>query len=56
MSYSSAGIGRTGCFIAISIGVKQMKEEHMVDVLRTVCSMREDRSVVIFLCILINGI
>ncbi|XP_074659855.1 tyrosine-protein phosphatase non-receptor type 7-like [Tubulanus polymorphus] len=41
--HCSAGIGRTGCFIAISIGVKQLKEEQMVDVLGIVCQMRIDR-------------
>lgn len=39
----SAGIGRTGCFIATSIGIQQLREEHMVDVLGIVCSMRLDR-------------
>jgi len=40
---SSAGIGRTGCFIATSIGIQQLQHEHMVDILGTVCSMRLDR-------------
>ena len=43
--YCSAGIGRTGCFISISVGMKQLREEHSVDVLGTVCSMRIDRYV-----------
>ena len=42
---SSAGIGRSGCFIATSIGLQQLREEHMVDVLGVVCAMRIDRSV-----------
>jgi receptor-type tyrosine-protein phosphatase R len=42
-SYFSAGIGRTGCFIAISIGVRQLQEEQMIDVLGIVCQMRLDR-------------
>ena len=42
----SAGIGRTGCFVAISIGIRQLREEHSVDVLGIVCGMRLDRSVV----------
>ncbi len=41
----SAGIGRSGCFIATSIGMLQLREEHMVDILGIVCSMRLDRSV-----------
>ena len=41
--FYSAGIGRTGCFIAASIGIQQLREEHMVDVLATVCAMRTDR-------------
>jgi len=39
----SAGIGRTGCFIGISVGIRQLREEHSVDALGTVCSMRIDR-------------
>ncbi|KAA0190407.1 hypothetical protein HAZT_HAZT005644 [Hyalella azteca] len=41
--HCSAGIGRTGCFIAISIGVQQLLEEGAVDILATVCQMRLDR-------------
>ncbi|XP_064634475.1 receptor-type tyrosine-protein phosphatase R-like isoform X2 [Lineus longissimus] len=41
--HCSAGIGRTGCFIAISIGVRQLQEEQMIDVLGIVCQMRLDR-------------
>eukprot|EP00918_Siedleckia_nematoides_P000141 GHVU01000288.1.p1 GENE.GHVU01000288.1~~GHVU01000288.1.p1 ORF type:complete len:284 (+),score=34.97 GHVU01000288.1:1057-1908(+) len=41
--HCSAGIGRTGCFIATSIGMQQLRDEHMVDVLGSVCSMRLDR-------------
>ena len=41
--HCSAGIGRTGCFIAVCIGGRQLDEEHMVDVLATVCQMRLDR-------------
>ena len=36
--HHSAGIGRTGCFIATSIGMKQLQEEHMVDILGIVLS------------------
>ncbi|XP_053439605.1 receptor-type tyrosine-protein phosphatase R isoform X2 [Nycticebus coucang] len=41
--HCSAGIGRTGCFIATSIGCQQLKEEGVVDVLRIVCQLRVDR-------------
>ncbi|OWF52370.1 tyrosine-protein phosphatase non-receptor type 5-like [Mizuhopecten yessoensis] len=41
--HCSAGIGRTGCFIGISIGIRQLREEHSVDTLGTVCTMRIDR-------------
>ncbi|KAK6190306.1 hypothetical protein SNE40_002207 [Patella caerulea] len=41
--HCSAGIGRTGCFIAVSVGMKQLREEHSVDILGIVCSMRLDR-------------
>uniref|UniRef100_T1JEW4 protein-tyrosine-phosphatase n=1 Tax=Strigamia maritima TaxID=126957 RepID=T1JEW4_STRMM len=41
--HCSAGIGRTGCFIAISIGMQQLMEENMLDVLGIVCAMRLDR-------------
>lgn len=41
--HCSAGIGRTGCFIAISTGMRQLREEQSVDVLGIVCSMRSDR-------------
>ncbi|XP_063400960.1 tyrosine-protein phosphatase non-receptor type 5-like isoform X3 [Mytilus trossulus] len=41
--HCSAGIGRTGCFIAITVGMRQLKEEHSVDILGIVCHMRIDR-------------
>ncbi|KAL3842620.1 hypothetical protein ACJMK2_020613 [Sinanodonta woodiana] len=41
--HCSAGIGRTGCFLAISIGMKQLREEQSVDVLGIICSLRVDR-------------
>ncbi|XP_037086628.1 tyrosine-protein phosphatase non-receptor type 5-like [Pollicipes pollicipes] len=41
--HCSAGIGRTGCFIAISIGTSQLMEEGGVDVLGIVCGMRQGR-------------
>lgn len=41
--HCSAGIGRTGCFIAICIGVSQLLGENNVDILGIVCRMRYDR-------------
>ncbi|XP_041052002.1 receptor-type tyrosine-protein phosphatase R-like isoform X4 [Carcharodon carcharias] len=41
--HCSAGIGRTGCFIATSIGCQQIKETGEVDILGIVCQMRTDR-------------
>lgn len=41
--HCSAGIGRSGCFIASSVCCKQLKETGKVDILQTVCSMRLDR-------------
>ncbi|XP_040265842.1 receptor-type tyrosine-protein phosphatase R [Bufo bufo] len=41
--HCSAGIGRTGCFIATSIGCCQLREEGVVDVLGIVCKLRMDR-------------
>ncbi|KAM7181553.1 receptor-type tyrosine-protein phosphatase R isoform 3-T3 [Macrochelys suwanniensis] len=41
--HCSAGIGRTGCFIATAIGCHQLKEEGVVDALSIVCQLRVDR-------------
>ncbi|CAB1335969.1 unnamed protein product [Coregonus sp. 'balchen'] len=41
--HCSAGIGRTGCFIASSIGCLQLKHASKVDVLGIVCKLRLDR-------------
>lgn len=41
--HCSAGIGRTGCFIAISLAICQLLEEDKVDILGIVCQMRYDR-------------
>uniref|UniRef100_A0A665VJE1 protein-tyrosine-phosphatase n=1 Tax=Echeneis naucrates TaxID=173247 RepID=A0A665VJE1_ECHNA len=41
--HCSAGIGRTGCFIASSIGCQQLRETNQVDILETVCQLRLDR-------------
>uniref|UniRef100_A0A1A7ZIC2 protein-tyrosine-phosphatase n=3 Tax=Nothobranchius TaxID=28779 RepID=A0A1A7ZIC2_NOTFU len=41
--HCSAGIGRTGCFVASSIGCQQLRETGQVDILETVCQLRLDR-------------
>jgi receptor-type tyrosine-protein phosphatase R len=41
--HCSAGIGRTGCFIGVALGMLQLRTESSVDVLATVCAMRQDR-------------
>ncbi|XP_026779032.3 receptor-type tyrosine-protein phosphatase R isoform X2 [Pangasianodon hypophthalmus] len=41
--HCSAGIGRTGCFIATTIGCHQLRLEGVVDVLSIVCQLRVDR-------------
>ncbi|XP_042566040.1 receptor-type tyrosine-protein phosphatase R isoform X1 [Clupea harengus] len=41
--HCSAGIGRTGCFIATTIGCRQLQMEGSVDVLGIVCQLRSDR-------------
>ncbi|XP_054637470.1 tyrosine-protein phosphatase non-receptor type 7-like isoform X2 [Dunckerocampus dactyliophorus] len=41
--HCSAGIGRTGCFIASSIGCRQLRQTGHVDVLEMVCQLRLDR-------------
>ncbi|XP_013913070.1 PREDICTED: receptor-type tyrosine-protein phosphatase R [Thamnophis sirtalis] len=41
--HCSAGIGRTGCFIATAIGCHQLREEGAVDALSIVCQLRLDR-------------
>ncbi|TGZ51956.1 tyrosine-protein phosphatase non-receptor type 7 isoform X1 [Temnothorax longispinosus] len=41
--HCSAGIGRTGCFIAIGIGMIQLLRDGNVDVLGILCQMRYDR-------------
>ncbi|XP_055584222.1 tyrosine-protein phosphatase non-receptor type 7 isoform X8 [Falco biarmicus] len=41
--HCSAGIGRTGCFIATRIGCQQLKDKGEVDILGIVCRLRIDR-------------
>lgn len=46
----SAGIGRTGCFIATRIGCQQLRDKGEVDILGIVCRLRMDRWVHWGLC------
>uniref|UniRef100_A0A8C5GD19 protein-tyrosine-phosphatase n=1 Tax=Gouania willdenowi TaxID=441366 RepID=A0A8C5GD19_GOUWI len=48
--HCSAGIGRTGCFIATSILCKQLRTEGVVDILKTTCQLRLDRGGMIQTC------
>uniref|UniRef100_A0A1X7UT39 protein-tyrosine-phosphatase n=1 Tax=Amphimedon queenslandica TaxID=400682 RepID=A0A1X7UT39_AMPQE len=41
--HCSAGIGRTGVFIGADIGMRELEETQMIDVLRIVANMRQDR-------------
>lgn len=41
--HCSAGIGRTGCFLAILNGIQQLKSNNNVDVLAILCSLRLNR-------------
>ncbi|XP_026002743.1 receptor-type tyrosine-protein phosphatase R [Astatotilapia calliptera] len=41
--HCSAGIGRTGCFIATTMGCRQLQLEGVVDVLGITCQLRADR-------------
>lgn len=41
--HCSAGVGRTGCFINIDIGMQQWDKEGAVDILASVCRMRRAR-------------
>lgn len=41
--HCSAGIGRTGCFLAILNGIQQLKNNYNVDVLAILCSLRLNR-------------
>ncbi|XP_068162667.1 receptor-type tyrosine-protein phosphatase R [Antennarius striatus] len=48
--HCSAGIGRTGCFIATTIGCRQLQLEGVVDVLGITCQLRADRGGMIQTC------
>ena len=39
----SAGVGRTGTFIALDIGLEQMKSENQIDFVQIVNQLREQR-------------
>lgn len=41
--HCSAGIGRTGCFLAILNGIQQLRNNFNVDVLAILCSLRLNR-------------
>lgn len=41
--HCSAGIGRTGCFLAILNGIQQLRNNNNVDVLAILCSLRLNR-------------
>ncbi|KAH1018705.1 hypothetical protein HUJ05_006422 [Dendroctonus ponderosae] len=41
--HCSAGIGRTGCFLAILNGIQQLRMNNSVDVLAILCSLRLNR-------------
>ncbi|THD19458.1 Receptor-type tyrosine-protein phosphatase R [Fasciola hepatica] len=41
--HCSAGLGRTGCFIALCIGCEQLRREGIADVLQIVSRLRLDR-------------
>lgn len=41
--HCSAGIGRTGCFLAILNGIQQLRSNYNVDILAIVCSLRLNR-------------
>lgn len=41
--HCSAGVGRTGCFLALAIGIKQIDTENLVDIVQIVCQLRVER-------------
>lgn len=41
--HCSAGIGRTGCFLAILNGIQQLRLNNTVDILAILCSLRLNR-------------
>ncbi|XP_064396412.1 receptor-type tyrosine-protein phosphatase zeta-like isoform X2 [Halichondria panicea] len=45
--HCSAGLGRTGTYIAIDMGISQFEKEGKVDPLKYICEMRQDRGGII---------
>ncbi|CAI8046729.1 Receptor-type tyrosine-protein phosphatase R [Geodia barretti] len=43
----SAGLGRSGTFMAIDMGIQQYEAEGVVDPLKYMCEMRQDRGGII---------
>lgn len=43
VAHCSAGIGRTGCFLAVLNGMQQLRGSRNVDVLAILCSLRLNR-------------
>lgn len=41
--HCSAGVGRTGCFLALAIGIRQLDVENLLDVVQIVCQLRVER-------------
>ena len=41
--HSSAGVGRTGVFCALSYLIERLKTEHVIDVFQTVKTLRQKR-------------
>ncbi len=41
--HCSAGVGRTGCYIAASLGIQQIDTENMIDLVQIVNRMRQQR-------------
>ena len=52
----SAGIGRTGTFIAIDSLIQEADKDAIVDVLKRVCGMRVERMGMIQTLVIINNI
>ena len=52
--HCSAGIGRTGCYIAISNCINQIESESMVDIMQIVSRMRQDRLVLVLVVVVVK--
>lgn len=51
MYYYSAGIGRTGTFIAIDVMLQKIAKKEPLDVMNFVCRMRAQRSNMVQNCV-----